>query len=270
MFVSDLINGEGPCEIYGGGELGEVVIIGDSLARVLSESFYSSVDSFYSLTDLTAAGCPFILNSNIYIGKTQNCSSDYQLSRQKILKERPNSSVVYQARFPIYFYGNGFDNEQPSGKEVIESIRVTGSMPFSSVEKQQQHFLESLTKSIEFIAKNNKKLFMVLPSFSNGWNPVDRLLAMGKLGFSLSEARQSLSISREVVNERTKLLKAKLLSISERFDNIEIIDPDEYFCSEQSCSPLSEDGELLFTDEDHFSLTVNDLIFKEVKKLMDF
>lgn len=260
----NLLNGDKYCEIFGNGKLGEVVIIGDSHARVLSESFYSSIDSFYSLTDLTASGCPFILDSNIYIGRNLNCSSDYQLERQKILIEKPNSTVVYQSRLPIYFYGNGFNNKKPGGNELRERARVTGMLPFSSVDEEQNYFIENLKKTLEFIANNNKTLFLILPSFSNGWDPVDRLYAMEKHGFSILEARDYLNIPKEIVNQRVNFLRAELLLISKSFDNVIIIDPNDYFCSQEFCSPLSEKDELLFTDADHFSFLTNNLILKKI------
>ena len=260
----NLLNGDKYCEIFGSGKLGEVVIIGDSHARVLSESFYSSVDSFYSLIDLTASGCPFILDSNIYIGRNLTCSSDYQLERKKVLIEKPYSTVVYQARLPLYFYGNGFNNEKPGGKEVRERAKVIGIKPFSSVDEEQKYFIENLKKTLEFIANNNKTLFLILPSFSNGWNPVDRLYAMEKQGFSIQETRDYLSIPKEVVNQRVNFLRAELLLISKSFDNVITIDPNDYFCSQQFCSPLSEKDELLFTDADHFSLLTNKLILNKI------
>jgi peptidoglycan/LPS O-acetylase OafA/YrhL len=265
----NLLDGDKYCEIFGGGQLGEIIIIGDSHARVLSESFYSSVDSFDSLIDLTASGCPFILDSNIYIGRKLNCSSDYQLERQKVLIEKTDSTVVYQARLPLYFYGNGFNNNKPGGNEIRDRVRVTGKLPYSSVEEEQQHFIENLKKTLEFIAINNKTLFLLLPSFSNGWNPVDQLFEMEKKGFSLQETRYYLSIPKEVVNKRVNFLRSELLLMSESFNNVITIDPNEYFCSKQFCSPLSIEGELLFSDSDHLSLTANDLIFKEILKSME-
>lgn len=260
----NLLNGDKYCEIFGNGKLGEVVIIGDSHARVLSESFYSSIDSFYSLIDLTASGCPFILDSNIYIGRNLTCSSDYQLERKKVLIEKPYSTVVYQARLPLYFYGNGFNNKKPGGKEVREKAKVIGIQPFSSVYEEQKYFIENLKKTLEFIANNNKTLFLILPSFSNGWNPVDRLYAMEKQGFSIQETRDYLNIPKEVVNQRVNFLRAELLLISKSFDNVVTIDPNDYFCSQQFCSPLNEKDELLFTDADHFSLLTNNLILNKI------
>jgi len=264
-----LLLDEKPCEIFGGGRLGEVIIVGDSHARVLSESFYSSVDSFHKLVDLTASACPFLLDLNIYIDRTLICSSDYQLARKKILIERRNSTVVYQARLPLYFYGNGFDNGKPGGNEIRARIRFTGKKTFFDIEEERQHFIESLINSLEFIANNNKNLILILPSFSNGWDPVDRLFAMESQGRSLQEARNYLAIQKNVVNQRVDRLRGELLSMSKRFDNVIIVDPNRYFCSEEFCSPLSSNDELFFTDADHFSLKTNNLIFNEVLNSME-
>ena len=265
----DLISDEKPCEIFGGGKLGELVIIGDSHARVLSESFYSSVGYFHSLIDLTASGCPFLIDSNIYIGRTLNCSSDYQLARQKILTERRHSTVVYQARLPLYFYGNGFDNGRPGGNELRANVRVAGEKSFFNVKEERRYFIESLKNSVEFIAKNNNLLFLILPSFSNGWDPIDRLFAMETQGFSLQEAKDYLAIQKKVVDQRVDRLRGELILISKNFDNVIIVDPNKFVCTDDFCSPLSSEDELLFTDADHFSLKTNDLIFNEVIKSME-
>ena len=264
----NLLKGDKYCEIFGEGQLGKIIIIGDSHARVLSESFYSSVDSFSSIIDLTASGCPFILHSNIFVGKTLNCSSDYQLERQKVLTEQPDSTVVFQARLPLYFFGNGFNNKKPGGNEIRPAVRVTGGQSFSSVDEARKYFIENLRKTIDFIAQNNKTLFIVLPSFSNGWDPVEQLIVMEAQGFSLQEARDYLNIPKELVNQRINVLRAELLSISKSYENVVTIDPNKYFCFKELCSPLTQFDELLFTDADHFSFKANNLIFAEIKKSM--
>jgi hypothetical protein len=265
----NLLKGDKYCEIFGQGQLGKIIIIGDSHARVLSESFYSSVDSFSSIIDLTASGCPFILYSNIFIGKTLNCSSDYQLERKKVLTEQPDSTVVFQARLPLYFFGNGFNNQKPGGNEMRPVVRVTGGQSFFSVDEEQKYFNENLRKTIDFIAQNNKTLFIVLPSFSNGWDPVELLIVMEANGFSLQQARDYLSIPKQLVNQRINVLRAELLSISKSYKNVITIDPNKYFCSKQLCSPLTQSDELLFTDADHFSFRANNLIFAEIQKSIE-
>ena len=87
---------------------------------------------------------------------------------------------------------------------------------------------------------------------------------MEKQGFSTQETRDYLNIPKEVVNQRVNFLRAELLLISKSFDNVITIDPNDYFCSQQFCSPLSEKDELLFTDADHFSLLTNNLILNKI------
>ena len=263
---SDLISDERPCEIFGEGQLGEVIIIGDSHASALAEPFLSSINSFYSLLDLTASGCPFLINSNIYIGRNFVCSSDFQSARKEILRERPNSTVIYHSRLPLYFHGNGFDNEIPGGKEIWPKVRVFGKKPFSDYDAQQEYFIKSLIGSIEFIARTNKRLFLILPSFSNGWNPIDRLFSMETYDFSFQEARINLKIPKKVVDKRFNRLRDELFLISKRFNNVILIDPSEYFCSEDFCTPMNSEGDLLFSDGNHFSLKTNNLIYEEVLK----
>ena len=169
----------------------------------------------------------------------------------------------------MYFYGNGFDNGNPGGNEIRAKVRVTGKKSFSNVEEERRYFIESLKNSVGFIAKNNNMLFLILPSFSNGWDPIDRLFALETQGFSLQEAKDYLAIQKKVVDQRVDHLREELISISKNFDNVIIVDPNKFVCSIDFCSPLSSEDELLFTDADHFSLKTNDLIFNEVLKSME-
>jgi len=251
------------CEIKGGSKANKMILIGDSHARVLSEAFYSSSSIFKSLIDLSATGCPFLLDVNINVGGTVNCSSDYQLARKNILLEKTDSIVIYQARLPLYFYGHGFDNGKSGGNEVRPKVKVSSSF-IGSNKDSQELFLNSLSDSLEFIAKTNKSLFIILPSFSNGWDPLQRLVLIEKNKLSFAEAKDLLSIPKDRVEKRVGLLTELLEKISQEHANVTTINPNDIFCSELSCSPITSNGELLFTDEDHFSLKANSTILNKI------
>tara|TARA_B110000503_G_scaffold50841_1_gene82171 strand:- start:8555 stop:10564 length:2010 start_codon:yes stop_codon:yes gene_type:complete len=251
------------CEISGEGKGNKIILIGDSHARVLSEVFYSSRLIFESLTDLSASGCPFLLDVDIYIGRKITCSNDYQLARKNILSQRPDNIVIYQARLPLYFYGDGFDNGKPGGKEIRPKLLVSDSL-IGFDDDNETLFINSLRKSLKFIAQTNQSLFIILPSFSNGWNPTEMLISMEKNGLSFEEAKDFLSVPKELVNKRVSYLREFLVTLSKESDNITLIEPNEFFCSEVVCSPLNEYGELLFSDTDHFSLLTNNLILNKI------
>ena len=254
--------------IQGGSKTHKMILIGDSHARVLSEAFYASNSMFKSLVDLTASGCPFLLDVDINVGGTVNCSSDYQSARKNILLERTDSIVVYQARLPLYFYGNGFDNGESGGNEIRPKVRVSSSF-IGSNDDTQELFLNSLRDTIEFIANTNRSLFIILPSFSNGWDPLQRLVSIEKSKLSFDDAKDLLSIPRDRVEKRVGLLTALLEKISQEHANITIINPNDIFCSELSCSPISSDGKLLFTDPDHFSLNANNVLLNKILHSMN-
>ena len=251
------------CEIQGEGKANKIILIGDSHARVLSESFYSSSHMFESFIDLSASGCPFLLDVNINIGKTVSCSSDYQLARKNILLAKTDSIVVYQARLPLYFYGNGFDNGKVGGNEMRSKVSLSNSFT-KSKEDSQEIFINSLSDSLEFIAKTNKSLFIILPSFSNGWNPLQRLTSIEKNMLSFVEAKDLLSIPKDRMENRVSFLVEVIDKISQKHPNIILINPNDIFCSEFLCSPVTRNGELLFTDKDHFSLKANNIILDKI------
>ena len=66
------------------------------------------------------------------------------------------------------------------------------------------------------------------------------------------------------MEKRVGLLTELLEKISQEHANVTTINPNDIFCSELSCSPITSNGELLFTDEDHFSLKANSTILNKI------
>jgi len=257
------------CQIFGTNKNADkILLIGDSHARVLSEIFYNNQSHFSSLIDLTSSGCPFIMETNIFIGRKLNCSKEYQDSRKRVLKMNSDAVVVYQSRLPLYLYGDGFYNGKSDGREIRENIIATSQLGLDKTENQKS-FLENLKKTLSFIAENNTHLYLILPSFSNGWDPIKKLEKMAKLNYSIYVAKDYFDIPLSVVNERISQISNIFLEIESEYENITLVDPNQYLCSKNSCNPISNQNKLLFTDPDHLSSEANLLIFNEIALKMN-
>lgn len=254
------------CVINGGSALANrnYILLGDSHARVLSEAFLKNINDYSSLTDLTASGCPFLLGLNIYTGrKKSECDSEYQQRRRSYLASFPNSHVVYQARLPLYFYGNGFYNEV-GGKEYI-SIKAAKNLDRDS-NARADDFIQSLKVSIKFLAQNANQVTIILPTMTNGWDPIKRLRWVSHIEKDLHAAKEYLKIPKAPVDKRTAAIDEVLLALSTEFKNIQIIDPKALTCANDTCSSLNESGQLLFADPDHLSYLANSILYQAISK----
>lgn len=252
------------CLIPGGDAGGEeFILIGDSHARVLSGAFYENKDNYHSLIDLTSSGCPFLLDINIFIGRALACSDGYQAAREEVLKDHPNSIVIYHARLPFYFYGTGFDNGRAGGGELKPPIIASAAID-DDLQLRRDLFLASLEKSLSLIAAHNKTLYVILPTFTNGWDPINKLEQLSTVGYSFEEALDFLFIPNEVIGERLSTIRSAIEDTARRHENVTTIDPNDIICVEGGCIPLSKDGDFFFTDEDHLSTTVNLSIYNAI------
>ncbi len=261
-----LNNPNAVCVLIGKGALvnRNYILLGDSHARTLSEAFFQNINDYSSLTDLTAGGCPFLLGLNIYTGRKKSpCDSEYQQKRRDYVASFPNSHVVYQARLPLYFYGTGFFNEV-GGKESISIIASKTLDEEPSARKKD--FINSLKRSIRFLAKNANQVTIILPTMTNGWDPIKRLRWVSHIEKDLHAAKEYLKIPKGPVDKRTAAIDEVLLALSTEFKNIQIIDPKALTCANDTCSSLNESGQLLFADPDHLSYLANSILYQAISK----
>lgn len=260
--------GEDVCVLKGNNNISDsnYLIVGDSHARVLSEAFYNNIDQYSSLTDLTASGCPFLIDLNIFLrNEKTECDTKYQNLRKNYILNNKNKNIIYQARLPLYLYGSGFDN----GVGGIEFIRETFAS--KSIEDnyavRKQNFYNSLNFTLQFLAQNSKNTFVILPTMTNGWDPVKRVKKISKFNDDFKYIYDQLKIPFKHVNQRHSEIDDHIISLSKKFKNIFIIDPKKITCNTLNCNSVGKDGNLYFTDPDHLSLYTNNLIYNEISSI---
>ena len=88
-----------------------IILIGDSHARVLTEAAYKlHIKNNFSFIDLS--GCPYFPGLTLYTWKKEieGCSVDLQAERTRVIADSAPSTVVMSSRFSLYLFGHGFDN----------------------------------------------------------------------------------------------------------------------------------------------------------------
>ncbi|MFN3196899.1 MAG: acyltransferase family protein [Bradymonadia bacterium] len=264
-----------PCRIDGAPEAEfEVVIVGDSHGRVLSEALHRRLHSVRRLTDLTRGGCPFVLGLDAFIHRGHSqCDRAYQQRRADVIAQSADVKrvTILQARHPLYVTGDGFDN----GVGGIEKIARTyvADAPLDPPEKRQVDYFASLERSIEHLSANSALVVVFLSPHTNGWDPVERMWKLSQRGLDLAEARTRLSFPYASVDARVHAVDQVILDTAARLPNVMTVDPKALTCpvtdsgdSARRCTALSPDGLLYFSDEDHLALIANEALVEEVMR----
>lgn len=256
---------DNPCEIKFSNEGTDFILIGDSHARVFSESIVERDEG--TLVDLTLGGCPFLPNLNVFILKSEHvCNESYQEKRKLYVANNGNEKVaILSSRLPFYLYGKGFDNN--IGGIEKRSPMFSAKNYQDNLVKREEDFYKSLSESINFLSAHTEKLFIILPTHTNGWDPNKRIRKMSRLGYSFDSIKQKTQIPLSSVTQRTKEIDIFIKTKAAKFNNVFVIDPKEIFCDE-ACNYLSKTDTPLFTDTDHLSLEANKLILAEIEDLL--
>jgi peptidoglycan/LPS O-acetylase OafA/YrhL len=243
-------------------------VVGDSHARVLTEAIYKDTSLYTEFFDLSAGGCPFLLGMSVYIGSDRHfCSDTYQSERLAYLSSngKYKKVVILSARLPLYLYGNGFDNEI-GGVEREQGTRIyaASSRMVDEVERQKE-FFHSLTDTLIQVLSIADRVFLILPSHTNGWDPTLRAEQLSTKIQTITEMEQQLSVPSAVVENRVKEVNSFILQFSASNPRLTVIDPRKFTCSnvDMLCYGF-KDGEFLFADSHHLSLFVNQKISSEI------
>lgn len=262
------------CNTSGQKKNKSVVIVGDSHARVLTESFYGDNSGYSNFYDLSGGGCPFLLDLQIYHNHhTTRCTPEYQNKRlsyfRKLRKEiKNNLTIVTTARLPLYLYGDGFDNEM-GGVEKREPYYAS-TEPRLPLAQRETLFFNSLEKSVTEMSLNADKLIIILPGHTNGWDVISRAIKLEKRVKTPSELKELLVIDKNVAQKRRSKVTDFLYEMQKKYPNIVFIDPMDITCSgtENKCYGFDH-MEFLFTDTDHLSYYVNNILKNKVFEIIN-
>lgn len=253
------------------GERVSIFLLGDSLARVLSEKVPDHKSYYSSLFDLSSSGCPYLPTLNIYNDgvASRQCTPEYQRRRLEVIRndDAETKIVILSHRLLTAYLDDKFDN-RVGGVSYERGILAASNLGLSDREVRKQVF-ESLRLAILELSEAADQVVIVTPGYSNGWNPIDRAWRLRRSFNDSDELFSQLQIPYEVVNERANDLVSYLVELAENYKNTFVLDTTNLTCDKVAGVCFGgKKGVFYFTDEVHFSPEVNAIVADEVFNLL--
>ena len=254
------------CVIDGNNQLaGNVILAGDSHARVLSEAIFLDKKYYNKFIDLTASGCPFVLGLGVFTGRNDTkCTKDYQQSRFDFINNiKGRKSVILHARWALYYHGDGFDNTVGGfeKRDRIVAVRQSSIPPII----RKEEYIKNINHTVETLTNSSDLVIIVKPSHINGWNVTDRMERVVRMVHSMAEVEKLMSIPFLPVKRRLSEINNLFDALAKKYDNLLLIDPTAFTCdADKNICYGFRDGKLLFTDIDHLSLNINRILAKKI------
>jgi len=251
--------------VLGEGEK-QIIIIGDSHARVLKEAAYELLpENKFKFVDMSAGACPFFYGLSAYTNGQliTACTEKYQAERLSYLTTLEPSTVVLHSRLPLYLHGDGFDNTI-GGKEPARSyyVGITGR---ETLGERIALIRQSFIATVEKVLASGHDLVIVTPVPTNGWHPAKRLMRIVSQSENLDTdfVRSKMAIPRSAVEERQSDISIMFVQIQEAFPNVEFVDSLDLLCDLEYCNAISTDGQILYADRNHLSLMGSRSLFSK-------
>lgn len=231
------------------------VILGDSHAAAFSQPLRQALEnSGWHVTQLTVSACQPILGLSL---DQKDCGAVFEKNLKFIRENKPELTIV-ASRWSLYFSRVRFNNLE--GGIEHSQYEPTQSFDVSKLSQPLQSDVHTAAalESFEQLSAANEHLVIIHPIPEAGWD-VPRRAA--KLAFYEGQDRPNISTSRAVFEERTQ--KAETLLSSVNGPNISHVRPADVLCDEVRCWNATE-GEILYFDDDHLSLTGARKLVKEI------
>ena len=245
-----------------------IAIVGDSNARVLSESINEmAVSAGYRILEMTRSSCPFLVGLNVYQDHLKDeCDEAYQRQRLLKLTSLGPSIVVLHARWPAYIHGRGYDNGV-GGIEPASDFFAAKSIDADAAVRTQ-NIDEALTATVEALVHVGHKVILVDTVPPIGWEPIRRIMRIDSLGIGQTFAERvehmKTPVDRvELYRQSTTVMIDRLV---ERFPGLVVkVDPTLLFCntSAHSCLSIAE-HQILYSDQTHLSKEGAHLVALEI------
>ena len=258
---------------FGGGGSHNIILIGDSHARVLTEAAYKlHIKNNFSFIDLS--GCPYFPGLTLYTWKKEieGCSVDLQAERTRVIADSAPSTVVMSSRFSLYLFGHGFDNGV-GGIEARRNMQI-GITGLEDFDQRLELIRKSLTSVIEEFVAAGHRVVLVGEAPGNGWDPMQRLMMLEYLHKSntidIDDLRKLMQIPKSSVDERQRELDEIFNELAGTYQEVFFVDLKRIFCAELHCQAISQKGEILYSDEDHLSSIAALKVFENILAAENF
>ena len=233
-------------------------VVGDSHAEV----FFNGLSEW-----LHARGVDGVLLANsgkpAYIGGYRGKNArDVESSKEKIgqiysvLDRLPNlHGVVLVTRMAIYATERGYGETE---------VRFTNNPThyeeyFSGAQDYDPNeiFMRHLRETLEYFKNRMILVMLVLENPELGFPPNN---CIQRWFLPLPE---QCNIPKEKIDERLGQIKREVRELAKKFNNVTVLDLEDYFCGDSRCYVVKH-GVMMYADDDHMSLAASREIAKDV------
>lgn len=220
------------------------ILMGDSFARQLASAIDNDlVEKKQSIIAYFSDGC-FVSKeyTRLWSGKPKSeCYKTYENAIEKASSY--NIPIIYSQRWIGY-------------KEVIGNNKGT-QVKFI----HDSEYASFISKNIQEISSSiNNKVYVI--SGTNGTGPSGALSCLSRP--EISQGKCISNMNTILGNSRVDILNNLILDNVKENKNIIMININNTICHDSICSPLDEDGELLYSDKSHLSKLGADKAWKYI------
>ena len=242
-----------------------ILLIGDSHMEALTSGFkklYDNVGINYNILSVSSPGCPYFLNTDrVYSdGAFEGC----KLVLDKIIIEAINRKdiewIVISGRHTVRFFGTGFGPVEERTFGEVRSYRYDSNGVSSS--KNYEVFELGLAATIDVLSMEKKKLVFVHQMPELGFDPRACIKR-----FSFGQHKDCV-IDKSVVFSRQGPCRESVSRIVKDRINVFQVDPTNFVCNTNVCSPFNASGGLMYRDDDHMSKLAADYFAVEIIKVI--
>jgi hypothetical protein len=245
------------CVLDAGNPTKTFIVIGDSHARVLTQTIYENMDRLgVRLIDLTASGCPFLVGLSLYVNHVRSdyCNEDLQNQRLEFLKSQKPANVILFSRLPLYMNGTGFNNGV--GGVELRDVHYMSRDPDSNSAERSSQIRQSFMHTVKELTAIGHKVIIVGPIPPLGWNAVDRLLKIERLSLATTDQgrKNLMAIPLNNINTWRSESISVIRDVIQSSPGVIYVDPDDLLCDSEYCNSVSKDA-VLYSDNNHLSLS---------------
>ncbi len=240
----------GDCR-HGEIERGTILIWGDSHAAAIAHGFVEPIAKLgLNLEHITKSSCPPIQNVemvNDSVFGSGNCAAFNSNMLDQRVSDSDIKAIILNGRWSPFTIGTGQHADKFTTSRLIEAGGKAGS-----IEKSRVLADKGLTQTISSIRKmrgDDFPVFLIKAVPEPGFlvpRCVDRY---GRTGRDVSEC---LSMPILEFHQRSASSSKILQSVSNRFDNVILLEPESAFCDDKICR-FEKNNALIYRDGNHLS-----------------
>tara|TARA_A100001015_G_scaffold203797_1_gene227748 strand:- start:4436 stop:6394 length:1959 start_codon:yes stop_codon:yes gene_type:complete len=237
----------------------DVLLIGDSNAYHFADSLKEILEiKNLNLINLSNGGC-LPLSDFIRLDETgafnKSCSLFNKNLEYSLEKSEFKGDIVLSSAWLLYLFGEDYFSSEVIKKRLPPlSDVILSSDSFTPIKREiiEKEFFDYIRKTIEFLSKNSKKLFIV--------GPIPPMTINYNLKSDLKE--RNIKISYSTYKKFSDQLNSLFNSLAKK-DDIYYIQPDKSLCSEEFCNGSDAKGHF-YSDSTHFSKYGQNKIMKKM------